>query len=264
MQLIVTFTAPGVVSIPVHHGHLLQALIYNQMDNPTIRHYLHEHGFLLGKRHFKLFTFSRLQGRELTYEKESKRLIFTPPLRLVICSPLDFLLQELGTGFLRQGKVRIGEAVLEVQNMSVDAQQVLSTFIRVCMLSPLVVYSTLEKEGGDRYVYYYTPFEERFSQLVGDNLKKKYLIVHGNSPYSLNFNIRPLRVREKDFKVTYFKDTIVKGWMGDYELEGEPKLLQLALDAGLGSKNSQGYGCCKILEEGKTDKGGEKSGSKKE
>ncbi|HBT48318.1 MAG TPA: CRISPR-associated endoribonuclease Cas6, partial [Caldanaerobacter subterraneus] len=35
---------------------------------------------------------------------------------------------------------------------------------------------------------------------------------------------------------------------------------QLALDAGLGSKNSQGYGCCRLLEEGKTYKGGEKSG----
>jgi CRISPR-associated endoribonuclease Cas6 len=58
-----------------------------------------------------------------------------------------------------------------------------------------------------------------------------------------------VRVEDRDQKVTYYKKTVIKGWMGDYELSGDPALLQIALDAGLGAKNSQGYGCCELLGE---------------
>ncbi|MDN5332516.1 MAG: CRISPR-associated endoribonuclease Cas6 [Tepidanaerobacteraceae bacterium] len=52
---------------------------------------------------------------------------------------------------------------------------------------------------------------------------------------------------EKYCKVIY-KDVIIKGWMGVYILKGDPVLLKIAYDAGLGSKNSQGFGCFEILE----------------
>jgi CRISPR-associated endoribonuclease Cas6 len=39
--------------------------------------------------------------------------------------------------------------------------------------------------------------------------------------------------------------------MGTYELQGDPALLQIALTAGLGAKNPQGYGCCLMEEQEK-------------
>ncbi|MFZ5898199.1 MAG: CRISPR-associated endoribonuclease Cas6, partial [Bacillota bacterium] len=63
MQLTIHFSAPGPVALPVQYGRLLQGLVYRQMENPVLRSYLHEQGFALGKRRFKLFTFSRLTGR---------------------------------------------------------------------------------------------------------------------------------------------------------------------------------------------------------
>jgi len=56
-------------------------------------------------------------------------------------------------------------------------------------------------------------------------------------------------VREQDLKVIRYKGTIIKGWMGKYRLTGKPELLTVALDAGLGAKNSQGFGCCEVVEE---------------
>jgi len=47
-----------------------------------------------------------------------------------------------------------------------------------------------------------------------------------------------------------FKGTVVKGWHCVLGLEGPRDLLQLALDAGLGSKNSQGWGCVDLLSPG--------------
>lgn len=251
MQLTIFFSAPGQVAVPVQYGHLLQGLIYSQMENPVLRSYLHEHGFALGKRRFKLFTFSRLMGRASRYDEATGHLMLTPPLRLVVCSPIPFILQELGTGFLRQGQVRVGNTRIEVKEMATAAPRVMQDTVRVRMISPLVAYSTLSGADGRSYTYYYSPFEPRFSELVGANLAKKHLLIHGRPAPNGGFTIRPVRVENRDLKVTRYKDTIVKGWMGDYELTGDPALLQVALDAGMGAKNSQGYGCCTVLEEAK-------------
>lgn len=249
MQLTIFFNAPGTVTVPVQYSHRLQGLIYRQMENPVLRSYLHDQGFALEKRRFKLFTFSRLMGRASRYDKATGQLILTPPLSLVVCSPIPFILQELGTGFLRQGRVRLGDVSLTVKEMATAAPRATQNNLRVRMLSPLVTYSTLDGTGGRAYTYYYSPFEPRFGELIGANLAKKHLLVHGRPPLADGFTIRPVRVEDRDQKVTYYKDTVVKGWMGDYELSGDPALLQVALDAGMGAKNSQGYGCCTPSEE---------------
>jgi CRISPR-associated endoribonuclease Cas6 len=248
MQLTAVLDHDGPVILPVHYAHLVQGLIYRQMENPVLRHYLHEQGFMLGKRRFKLFTFSRLLASQVRYWREQKQIAFTPPLRLVICSPIPFILQELGTGLLRQGRVRLGECTLEVKEMAVDAPRVTGTRVVIRMLSPAVVYSTLPTTEGGRYTYYYSPFEPRFAELAGANLAKKYLLVYGRPANEEGFALRPVRVEKRHLKVTRYKDIIVKGWMGEYELCGDPELLQLALDAGLGAKNSQGYGCCTLAD----------------
>ncbi|MFY9257549.1 MAG: CRISPR-associated endoribonuclease Cas6 [Dethiobacteria bacterium] len=252
MQLTLTFDAPSPVELPVHYSHLVQGMIYHGMENPLLRSYLHEHGFQLEKRRFKLFTFSRLMGQEVHFNQAKKRLILTPPLQLVVCSPIPFILQELGTGFLRQGRVRIGPARLTVKEMTTAQPRVETDRIGIRMLSPMAVYSTLPTADGRKYTYYFSPFEPKFSKLTGDNLLKKHLLIHGGPPLSEVFSIRPLQVTEQDHKVTRYKNFIVKGWMGTYELLGDPALLQIALTAGLGAKNSQGYGCCTLLNNDST------------
>lgn len=248
MQLTIFFNAPAQVSIPIQYGHLLQGLIYRQMDNPALRNFLHEQGFALEKRRFKLFTFSRLMAEEVAYDREAGRLVLTPPIKLMICSPIPFILQELGTGFLRQGLVRLGAARLEVKEMATAAPKVMQGVVRLQMLSPVVVYSTLSSGDGRNYTYYYSPFEPRFIELVASNLARKFFLVYGRPAPLEGFDIRPARVNDQDLKVTYYKETVIKGWMGQYELRGDPDLLQVALDAGLGVKNSQGYGCCDLVE----------------
>lgn len=247
MQLIITFDGPEQVAIPVEYGYLLQGLIYKHIDNSTLRGYLHEQGFALGKRHFKLFTFSRLIGETISYDRLSRKLILKPPLKIVICSPMTIILQEIGTGLLRQGQVRLGDVFLEVVEMATLTPKVRENAIRVKMLSPMVVYSTFVEGGEKRYTYYYSPFEDRFNELIMFNLAKKYLLIYGKTASTEGFIIRPVKVGDKDHKITYYKGTWIKGWMGEYEISGDPKLLQVALDAGLGSKNSQGYGCCHLI-----------------
>lgn len=244
MRLMVTLESPGEIILPVHYNYLLQAAIYRQITRPVLREFLHEKGFALGQRRFKLFTFSRLMGR-LRLDRAAGKIIFKPPFDLVVCSPIPFVLEEIGNGLLREGNMRLGDSLLEVRAVKVEDVVVRSSPILVRMLSPVVVYSTLET-GGKRYTYYYSPFEPRFKELILTNLSKKYLLIFGRPGDGEGFDISPVRVRPSDLKIMEYKGTVIKGWMGTYRLAGDPQLLEVALDAGLGGKNSQGFGCCTV------------------
>ncbi|TDA65882.1 MAG: CRISPR-associated endoribonuclease Cas6 [Clostridia bacterium] len=247
MRLILTLTASGEIGLPIQHNHLLQAAVYDLIEQPGLREFLHQHGFVLGKRRFRLFAFSRLLGR-VRVDTAGQQMFFTSPVNLVICSPLTALLQELGNSLLRRGEIRLGNNHLEVEQVGVDDYQVRGRSLTVRMLSPLVTYSTLENNGS-RYTYYYSPFEPRFSTLISANLAKKYTIIHGRPAPEEDVRIMPVAVGKRDMKVVQYKGTVIKGWMGTYRLQGDPELLQVALDAGLGSKNSQGFGCCEVVEQ---------------
>lgn len=246
LRLVITLGGPDQVTLPVHHNHLLQAAVYRLIEHPALSAFLHEQGFMLGQRKFKLFTFSRLLGKA-RLDRQNKLMQFQTPLKLVLCSPVQYLLQELGQGLLRRDAVRLGEASLYVQSVAVSEPVVKANTIKVRMLSPVVAYSTIVR-GTRKYTYYYSPFEERFAELLGANLAKKYVLVYGQPVAKERFACVPVALKAGDFKVLKYKDTVIKGWMGTYTLEGDPDLLKLALTAGLGAKGSQGFGCC-ILEE---------------
>ena len=247
MQLLITLTGSREIVLPFEHNHLLQAVIYHQIEQPALRSLLHDQGFAFGKRRFKLFAFSRLMGK-FRVLGEKGEIAFTPPCRLVVCSPLLVVVEEMAKGFLRQGQVRLGKNRLTVGSVEVRDTEVTENRITVRMLSPLTVYSTLEN-AGKPFTYYYSPFEPRFAELVRENLAKKYQLVFGQSADLAGFSITPVGVREQDLKVIRYKGTVIKGWMGKYRLTGKPELLTVALDAGLGAKNSQGFGCCEVVEE---------------
>jgi CRISPR-associated endoribonuclease Cas6 len=128
------------------------------------------------------------------------------------------------------------------------------------MLSPITCYSTLKKADGKSKVYYYNPFEEEFSLLLKNNLKKKYQLIFGKTPKNFEFEITPYKVSKKDEKIVLYKKitkrqrkpTTIRAWMGVYFLKGDPQILKLSYDAGLGSKNSQGFGCWEVWKENRS------------
>lgn len=232
--------------MPLNYNHLIQAALYQNIDDTVLRHFLHQEGFHLEKRKFKLFVFSRLLGK-CYVEKEKKTFVFQPPIELWVASPLKRFVQELSSGILKKGILKIGKENLEVIQTDFVEPVLRTSRITVEMLSPLVVYSTITKNSRS-YTYYYSPFEDRFSDLVKNNLRKKYEIVYGQPDDDLEFDIAPERVEPSDFKVVMFKDTVIKGWLGRFNLCGSPFLLELALNCGLGSKNSEGFGFCRMEE----------------
>lgn len=230
--------AGNAIEVPIHYNHLLQGLIYGHMD-PALAGPLHDQGYLVERRPFKLFVFSRLIGR---FHRRDGLLIFTSEVRFEVASPIERAAHSLGLGLLRAGTVKLGQSLAQVQQIQVLGRPQISGSLLIRALSPITVYSTLASHDGKKKTYYYSPFEREFAQLVASNLSKKYRALTGHHPSSGELSITPIGVNKHNEALVTFKGTVIKGWTGRYRLDGSADLIALALDAGLGSKNSQGFG----------------------
>lgn len=121
--------------------------------------------------------------------------------------------------------------------------------IPVRALSPIAVYSTLTDAAGKKKTYYYNPWEQEFQVKILENLRHKWAALYkGKDPPSIEgAYIKPVRVSKRNEAIVKFKGTVIKGWTGLYELNLPGPYFQLAYDAGLGAKNSQGFGMVEVV-----------------
>ncbi len=249
MRIKIEFASENRIIIPINYNHYVQALLYNSFSS-ELTSFLHEKGYIVKNRHFKLFTFSRLFGN---YKINDNKIIFNSPIYFYLSSPFNDILTEFAnTAFKSKEQLKLGNNNVFCTSISVfkgiDFENNIEYKIK--MLSPVTVYSTINM-GGKRRTYYYGPHDNEFNNLIMENLFKKYRAVYkvNLSNEFKNFKISPFKVDlKRHFILTRFKDTIIKGWMGLYKITGSPELLKIAYDAGIGSKNSAGFGMWEVVE----------------
>jgi len=235
--------------LPVYYNYLIQSMIYRHLEQ-SLADWLHEEGFRYYKRKFKLFTFSRLLGK---YKLSKDRIIFEGPVILKISSPYVKFLESLAEHLVKMREIQINRQKCTLESIEVEMRKQFSGPVLIKMLSPLTVYSTLRNAEGKKKTYYYTPWEDEFNKLILENIRKKTLVFYGNEdlPPLDGSYIKPIRVDSKrNFHILKFKDTVIHGWSGHYELNLPDPYLSIAYDAGLGAKNSQGMGMWDIVERG--------------
>ncbi|MDI6871025.1 MAG: CRISPR-associated endoribonuclease Cas6 [Bacillota bacterium] len=230
--------------LPVHHNRLLQAAIYSRLDRETAK-LVHDRGYGDEGRGFKMFTFSRLMGR-YDMDREAGIMRFSGPLRLVISSPMPDFCSSLLTSLLTQGNLELGGQEVVVEEVQTSQPRVTRETAVFRTLSPVVVYSTVIKGDGTKYTCYFQPGEPEFAALLTENLKKKFKVVFGEPPEG-TVRVRPLG--QPRLSIVKYAGTVIKGYSGRISIEGPVKLLQIGLDAGVGAKNSQGFGCVELEEQ---------------
>ncbi|MEM2112162.1 MAG: CRISPR-associated endoribonuclease Cas6 [Candidatus Bathyarchaeia archaeon] len=232
----------GRVVLPTNYNYLIQASIYRNISR-ELADFLHDKGFLFGKRRFKMFTFSRLEGC-CRINKGNKQFVFEGDLTLQISSPIEKFIGDLATTIVKKGFIVLGERVLRVVDLAFPAKpSIKNGALRIRMLSPLTVYSTLMTPEGKKKTYYFSPYEKEFSALVNSNIRKKHSLLSGKNIKS-DIKIKPLKVKEV---ITLYKGTVVKGWMGQFLLTGPKSLIMTGYETGLGAKNSQGFGMFEVI-----------------
>jgi len=232
----------GTLELPFSYNHIVQAAIYNSIE-PELATFLYEKGFVSNGRKFRLFSFSRLYG-EFLQDKNLPKIIFPGEVRLVVSSPMEHFCKSIANVMLSRGYIRLGNCDAKVEKMTVQQFKVDEEEITLRTLSPVVVYSTLLRPDGRKYTCYFQPEEPDYDLLVENNLRKKYHAYYGKEAPKGEVKVK--RIGEIKQNLVNYKDTIIKGYSGKMVITGPKELLQMAVDAGLGSKNGQGFGCVEV------------------
>jgi CRISPR-associated endoribonuclease Cas6 len=239
----------SVLRLPLHYNSLVQGFVYNNLDR-ALAGWLHEQGLTSGKRSFRFFTFSRILG---SYRIDNGTIQFSGPIKFHIGSVHQEILQSFVEHILRQPRVKLGIVPCEVTGIEVEVLPGISRPMTVKTLSPITTYSTLSTADGRKKTYYYSPFEDDWEKQILANLRRKAKALGWSETRISSLDeghIRPVRVDNRNLRVMRYRDTVIKGWTGVYEVDLPEPFFLLVYDSGLGSKNPQGFGMVEIMSQG--------------
>ena len=252
------------LDLPIHYNAHLRAFIYNNFE-PSISKYLHDYGYSLNNKKFKMFCFSRLNGLYEVYhskEKKQQRIKFKNKVSFVV-SAIDNedILQE--QGIKMDGLIGLANKLLEADSVSlnnitciVDSVNIKKTPKResgnptkIRLLSPITLHRTFKYSDGRKGTDYHHPFEELWQKKIFNNLQSKAQALGWESlPEGLQESyIKPITVTPKSKIVAKDKGFWIEAWFGDYELFLPDNYFWLAYKAGLGNRNSAGFGLFEIV-----------------
>ena len=242
MQIELCWDAGNGMRLPISYHHIIQGMIYHNLsfsqENDAYGDFLHDEGYIWGERQFRQFTYGQIKGK---YTLENGWITFRDKVRLEIRSPEPLMILTLADNIDCSG-IRLQQEQYK-PDIFLSDQTVEADSIRVRMLSPICLYRT---DPATKHTYYIDPWSPDFKSMANENMIRKYLAFYKVPPVT-NVSVTPLRVSEKSKYITKYKGFIVCGWFGEYELRGERKYLDYLYQAGIGAKNSQGFGMFEVL-----------------
>ena len=137
--------------------------------------------------------------------------------------------------------LRLGDKLLPLESVYVVEDEFEDCYVRA--VSPITIHSTFQLPTGTKRTYYYRPDEKDFSAMLRDNLVRKYRALYDKDSEDVSFSLIPLKDEKLQKKVVKYRDTVIIGWSGIFYMSGSKELIKLALLAGVGARNSMGFGC---------------------
>jgi CRISPR-associated endoribonuclease Cas6 len=246
MRLKISLVSQDKVVLAIGYNHAIQAVIYKMLDRASAE-WLHKQGFKYEKRSFRHFTFSSILERG-EYRKKQGIFIFPESISFLVSSPIEWLLEQVVQNTISSDIVELGRNQLKVKSVEVlPEHEIEGKKIRINTLTPVEVHSTFENHFGSKKTYYYAPTEREFSDLVNANLQKKWSAFY-DKECQYDLKIYPVRTEYLKKSIQKFKGIVIQGWKGHFWLEGEPEFLLFALECGIGSKSSAGYGMIEVVK----------------
>ncbi|MBP3339315.1 MAG: CRISPR-associated endoribonuclease Cas6 [Lachnospiraceae bacterium] len=253
MKYCLIFKCNDKIRLPIQYNHILQAAILGWIQDETYTSFLHDEGFQREKRTFKLYSFSQIIGKN-HIDRKSGKIVFDDKICIFISSYIDEMENYIKKSIEANRKLRFGNNELPLDEAYRVDEKYESCVVET--LSPISIHSTFELPSGKKRTYYYTPSEEDFSNMIKDNLVRKYQAVHGDLPKDDTFEIIPVKGNSMEKQIIKYRGTVIIGWNGVFELKGSTDMIKMALLAGVGARNSIGLGC--LLQKNPVDENGEK------
>lgn len=249
-------------AVPANYQYYLSSAIYHllALASPEYATFLHEAGYqnASSERRLKMFTFSKLDIPAVRFAGDRLIAGNRQPWRLQLASPMeDEFVQNIVLGLFQQQELEIrGQNTgcrFRIEQVEALAPPTFSTSMRFKTLSPIVV-STMREHNGKLHPYYYRPTDPELGAGVRQNLLSKYEIIHGHAlagadlQFTLDAGYLSRRGGpEKVSKLITIKEgtreeTRIKGFVCPFAMSGNPALMRVAWECGIGDHNSMGCG----------------------
>lgn len=239
-------------SLPLNYQYELSGVIYKILSLASEEYatWLHDNGFTLDTKQFKLFTYSRLVISRYTIEKESARIqINSDTVEWYISFLPEESTEKFVQGVFMNQVFQLGDKRSKVQ-FRVQSVQVLpipqfESEMTFETLSPICI--SLRNDNGK--TDYLSPSDERSKESILFSLLNRYKAFYG-VPYSgtVGFDFDLLNTPKSTlvtFKANTPYESKVKGYMCKFRMKADPDLMKLAYECGVGMKGSQGWGMVK-------------------
>lgn len=254
MELCLKMQRIGGDLLPVNYQYQVSSWIYRVIERADAGHsyFLHNEGFRVDGRSFKMFTFSQLDLRPY-------RLIgnYIQLLGNQVALTLRFLADDSLTHFVRglfmhqqftliSPRTSVHFEVVSVETLKMSS---FKTVMQYRCLSPICI-SKLREDGTAEYLH---PEDRQFGTLLISNLLRKARALQTaciEIPESSQPQFRLLNTPRK--KGIHIKEgtsahTQIIGYLFNFELLASPELHEVGYYAGFGEKNSMGFGCVSLL-----------------
>lgn len=225
------------LKLPINYQHLIQGLIYAVFDKDKQGLFLHDIGYKVDNKTFKMFVFSNLQGK---YTVANNMITFENNMSFSVSSYSNEFIEAIYHFFCTNSKVILYNQMIIIQQISFydfpyfkDEQTLLFHSI-----SPIVAYTTEGKQ-----VTYFNPSSSKFEKLCYKNIEEKNKALQ-NEISTISFSIKEVLLEKK--RVVTFKNTFYIAYMTDLKIHGNYETLKLIYDTGLSSKGPAGFGMIEL------------------
>jgi len=243
LRIKIIFESPKNIVLQVGFNSIIQWFIYSNIKDS----WLHDIGFKYEKRQFKLFSFSSFLEKA-QFINEKKLFIFPKIVSFIFSSPVDWIIENLASKSFTTKKISFWQNELYLSEVSVlKPPQITQNEIKIRAITPIEVHSTFQIYK-QKKTYYYNPYEKEFSLLIANNAAKKWEAFYKKPPES-ELKLEPIGFnKEKIVRFGSKNSLIIKGWTGNFKLLADSKMLGFIIDAGLGNRNSQGFGMVEVIQ----------------
>ncbi|MEL6254562.1 MAG: CRISPR-associated endoribonuclease Cas6 [Bacteroidota bacterium] len=263
MKFNITFQLlrPGQL-LPLSYQYELSSWIYQRIGdaNQDFANFLHEEGYVAGKKRFKFFSFSRLGVPRFEIQGDRMK---------ILCSEVSFVIsflvpqaaQELILGIFKEEQFQLGDYVsrvdLRVKSIDVLPQATFSHEPQKFRTSsPLMLSRAGLMKNGKLGHQYLSPRDQGYEELFIRNLKEKHqsALKHGlaesiEGDAKCSFRLLNNRAKSQLIRIKANKEaeTKVRAYLFDFELKAPPELIRTGFLAGFGGENALGFGAVSMI-----------------
>ena len=252
MRIKITCDIGEGIRLPINYNYFLTGVIYQFLreSDPEYAQFLHQDGYELENRHFKLFTFSQLMAKRR--EIRGDQIHFRSPLTWYVSSSQEPFLQNFAAALMQTGILQVERQRLRVRDVEVLRQPHFERQMTFRCLSPITM-STVRERADKLVTHYCLPDDPQFSELVRQNLIRKYVAVHqqppGEKSFAMTFDQEYIDKRKgRVTRLVDYKGIKIRGVVSPFHVIGAPALIRVGYECGFGDKNSAGFGMVEILK----------------